>query len=408
MQDQKASSSSSNATTSTAPSVTPKSAREAVERGQQSFDRKEYAEALRLFKAALDLRPNNDEARAALYNKACAHARLKNWQEAADDVVRAVNDYGLKLEVAVKDPDLRALRERREWLDALEKAKGGVSNRALVGARAEAKAPFRLARLFTFGGLGAGAALGLAVIVGRLIAALKGGEGAPELTESLLNFTINAAALAAFSWLFSRDYQAAEKDKRMVDREEALGRLLVQMGADREVPLASFRGAARPVLLAGSSGYISRALKASELHRTELRLRGISVIPLVLSSKDPSEKLRALKAEFRKEAGDKGKGFGRAEPAAPASSSGQQKVVLKQDKKWELRPAATREWEAWTQEQRKAAGIKEDDDLYVQIQLDGSVRRSGLGIPPWDRWLDDIPELDSLQTRLTDGIGTSN
>lgn len=48
------------------------------------------------------------------------------------------------------------------------------------------------------------------------------------MTESLLNFTINAAALAAFSWLFFRDYRAAEKDKRMVDREEALGRLLVQ------------------------------------------------------------------------------------------------------------------------------------------------------------------------------------
>lgn len=73
-----------------------------------------------------------------------------------------------------QDPDLRALRERREWLDALEKAKGGVSTRALVGARAEAKAPFRLARLFIFGGLGAGAALGLVVITGRLIAALKG------------------------------------------------------------------------------------------------------------------------------------------------------------------------------------------------------------------------------------------
>lgn len=70
--------------------------------GQQSFDRADFAEALRLFRAALDLRPNNDEARAALYNKACAHARLKNWQEAADDVVSAVNDYGLKLEVAVK------------------------------------------------------------------------------------------------------------------------------------------------------------------------------------------------------------------------------------------------------------------------------------------------------------------
>lgn len=65
------------------------------------------------------------------------------------------------------------------------------------------------------------------------------------------------------------------------------------------VPLASFRGVARPVLLAGSAGYINRALKASELYRTELRLRGISVIPVVLSSKDPGEKLRALKAEFR-------------------------------------------------------------------------------------------------------------
>ncbi|CAL8467582.1 g7120 [Coccomyxa elongata] len=366
----------------------------------------DYAEALRLFKAALDLRPNNDEARAALYNKACAHARLKDWQEAADDVVSAVNDYGLKLEVAVKDPDLRALRERREWLDALEKAKGGVSTRALIGARAEARAPFRLARLFIFGGLGAGAALGLAVIAGRLIAALKGGEGAPELTESLLNFTINAAALAAFSWLFFRDYRAAEKDKRMVDREEALGRLLVQMGAEREVPLASFRGAARPVLLAGSAGYVSRALKASELYQTELRLRGISVIPLVLSSKDPSEKLRALKAEFRKETGEKSKGFGRAEPAAPPGTSGQQKVVLKQDRKWELKPAATEEWEAWAQAQKEAAGVT-GDDFYVQIQLDGSVRRSGLGTPPWDKWLDDIPELDSLQTKLTDGIGRS-
>lgn len=74
----------------------------------------------------------------------------------------------------MQDPDLRALRERREWLDALETAKGGVSTRALVGARAEARAPFRLARLFIFGGLGAGAGLGLFIIASRLIAALKG------------------------------------------------------------------------------------------------------------------------------------------------------------------------------------------------------------------------------------------
>lgn len=103
-------------------------------------------------------------------------------------------NLNFELEYLGQDPDLRALRERREWLDALEKAKGGVSNRALVGARAEAKAPFRLARLFTFGGLGAGAALGLAVIVGRLIAALKGVQSRP-CTSFYMSCTVRGSLL---------------------------------------------------------------------------------------------------------------------------------------------------------------------------------------------------------------------
>ena len=72
----------------------------------------------------------------------------------------------------------------------------------------------------------------------------------------------------------------------------------VQLGPERVVPLASFRGAARPVVLAGSQGYISRALKAAELFRTELRARGVSVVPLALTANDPGEKLAALKREF--------------------------------------------------------------------------------------------------------------
>ena len=73
----------------------------------------------------------------------------------------------------------------------------------------------------------------------------------------------------------------------------------VELDKDRVVPLANFRGSVRPVLLAGSQGYLTRALKASELCRTELRARGISVIPIALTSKDPGEKLAALKRELR-------------------------------------------------------------------------------------------------------------
>ena len=70
----------------------------------------------------------------------------------------------------------------------------------------------------------------------------------------------------------------------------------------------------------------------------------------------------------RKETGEKGKGFGRTEPAASPGTSGQQRVVLKQDKKWELKPAATEEWEAWAQAQKEASGVT-GDDFYVQVTL---------------------------------------
>ena len=43
--------------------------------------------------------------------------------------------------------------------------------------------------------------------------------------------------------------------------------------------------------------------------------------------------------------------------------------------------------------------------LPLQVQLDGTVRASGSGSPPWEQWLGDIPELDSVRTKFTDGVG---
>ena len=96
-----------------------------VERGLQLFQEGKYEEALPLFLRAMSQQPNEDEARAALYNAACAHTKLGQWQQAAESVVEAINKYELKLTVALKDPDLDALRERREWTTALNEVKGG-------------------------------------------------------------------------------------------------------------------------------------------------------------------------------------------------------------------------------------------------------------------------------------------
>ena len=100
-------------------------AKEAVERGLAAFEAGDPAAALQLFLRAQQLQPDGDEARAAAYNAACAHTRLRQWQPAVDAIKRAVNEYDLKLTVALNDPDLEALRERREWLEALSDMRGG-------------------------------------------------------------------------------------------------------------------------------------------------------------------------------------------------------------------------------------------------------------------------------------------
>ncbi len=74
----------------------------------------------------------------------------------------------------MQDADLEQLRETREWLDALDTMRGGLSSKSAAGLRAEAKAPFRLFRIVAFQGLFAGAAIGLLISVPNLFKAVTG------------------------------------------------------------------------------------------------------------------------------------------------------------------------------------------------------------------------------------------
>lgn len=400
--------------------ATAATAKDSVELGLELFAAGDAQGALSLFQGAMALSPSADEARAALYNSACAHTRLKQWAPAAAAVVSAVNDYDLKLSVAVADPDLAALRERREWLEALNSARGGVTDVQVAKLRAEAKAPFRLPRLILFGGLAASAAIGLAIITTRLVLALQGGEGAPDLQETVKNFGINSAALAVLGFVLWRDLSGEKADIAAASREEGLARLQVALG-DRVVPLAAFRGAARPLIVAGSRGQVARAIEAAEPLRGQLRARGVCLVPLVLEGDDPGERLRRLKAEFSGAAGEgaapSGKGFGlkagakgaaaaAAEPAATGAGA-----LPEKDRKWILDVHDALEWETWLAELKASAGVGADGAAgaaaYVQVQLDGSVRSSGVGAPPYQNLIEYLPELGSLTTRLTDGKGLS-
>ena len=67
---------------------------------------------------------------------------------------------------------------------------------------------------------------------------------------------------------------------------------------ERILPVAALRGSVRPVLIVGSKGHISRALRAAEPFTAELRQRGISLITLQVDDLDSSSQLDALKKEF--------------------------------------------------------------------------------------------------------------
>lgn len=365
-------------------------------------------EALDGYQAALSLRPNADEARAAHYNSACCYARLERWEEAADAVITAVNDFDLKFMVALKDDDLARLRERKEFEKVINEVagRGGIDEGQYIKMRQEAKSPFMFARTVIFGGLTAGAGLGLLVITGRLVAALKGVPDAPDLSETVQNFAVNSGALALLVFLLLRDRQKANRELKVIEREEMLAKLEVQVNGSRTVTVQTLRGIARPIVIAGTRGWVQRTLKSAEPYRNAIKDRGIELIPVVVNGgEDPDDKIRALKAEMAAES-KAAKGFSKsARKTAPATddddAGGNKKYEVTVGKK-KIVAVNAQDWEKWLNVITKDAGLDKGamSNVYVQIQLDGSVRASGVGAPPWDKLMADIPTLDSIRSKL--------
>lgn len=59
-----------------------------------------------------------------------------------------------------------------------------------------------------------------------------GGEGAPDVTETLKNLAINGGAIAVLGFIVRRDLTSSDRDKRIVEREESLARLQVGAAPD--------------------------------------------------------------------------------------------------------------------------------------------------------------------------------
>lgn len=134
---------------------------------------------------------------------------------------------------------------------------------------------------------------------------------------------------------------------------------------------------------------IRDALAAAEPYKEKLIQRGVFVITAPLSS---------ASADASSSSADASSTAASSAPSAEADAS---------NLRWVARAKRTAEWEAWFQEQLALAkGATGAQGLFVGLRLDGRVRASGQGCPPWARFAAELAPIkgDNAWTGFFDGF----
>ncbi|XP_022983449.1 protein LOW PSII ACCUMULATION 1, chloroplastic [Cucurbita maxima] len=389
--------------TSQSPETNVESAESSVNLGLQLFSKGRVKEALVQFEAALDMNPNPMEAQAALYNKACCHAYRGEGKKAADCLRVALREYNLKFGTILNDPDLASFRALPEFKELQEEARMGGEDigygfRRDLKLISEVQAPFRGVRRFFYVALSAAAGISLLFNLPRLFRAIQGGNEAPDVWETVGNLAVNVGGIVVFVALFLWDNKKEEEQLAQISRNETLSRLPLRLSTNRVVELVQLRDTVRPVILAGKKETVSSAIQKAERFRTELLRRGVLLVPVIWR-------------EGREPRMEK-KGFGAPAPAGSAAlpSIGEdfekraQSITAKSKLKAEIRFRADvispAEWESWIRDQQKSEGVTPGEDVYIILRLDGRVRRSGRGMPDWQKIIEELPPMDALLSKL--------
>ena len=124
--------------------------------------------------------------------------------------------------------------------------------------------------------------------------------------------------------------------------------------------LFDLRGFSRVVIAAGDADYCNASIAAAEAVKDPLLERGVLVIPLVLG--------------------------GAAESVdAPDDAT---------DRRFRATPVYTDKWVKWIDEQKREAKVAAGKGVYVGLRMDGRVRSSGVGTPPWEKFAKELPPAD--------------
>ncbi|CAI5474867.1 unnamed protein product [Closterium sp. Yama58-4] len=349
---------------------------------------------------ALEMKPSEEEAQAALYNKACCHAFREEGVQ-AQEALREALRYGLQFSVILSDPDMAAFRAMPEFRALQEEARKGGEE---VGGKfrrdlkliAEVQAPFRGVRRFLYVALGMAAGIATVITIPRFILAVQGGLDAPDLLTTGGNLAIDLGGGVAMVGLYLWEQRREEEQMGRVSRDETLSRLPLRLQSGKVVELVQLRGTTRPVILSGRKEAVQQAMKRAEGYRKQLQERGVLLVPILQSKGVLADSKKKGFAAVKKPAATLEYLEEFEEKAREAAA----KRVAEADRRLKAEAVSPGEWDQWVRSQQKAEKVAEGSDAFIVLRLDGRVRKSGTGMPDWADLINELPPLDSLVSKL--------
>ncbi|RMZ53352.1 hypothetical protein APUTEX25_004840 [Auxenochlorella protothecoides] len=249
-------------------------------------------------------------------------------------------------------------------VDFVTKGGGPITDKE-ASLRVEVESPFRSLRIIVLGFCIASAGIGSLF---SLVYILKDGPDAWK------NLGINAGVVAVAAWLLRRDLKARGTAVNRVMREGQLGACEVQLQNGRRLRLADLRGSARVVIMVGTREQVEAAVGAAEPFRERLQAAGVLLVPAAIYDQ----------------------GSGTSDGAAPQASAA--------DLKWVAQPVRLAEWRTWFEQQTKSQGTPTAGGLYISLRLDGRIRASGRGSPPWEQLAAQLPSVSGFFGGFLDGM----
>ncbi|KAL1330046.1 protein LOW PSII ACCUMULATION 1, chloroplastic isoform X2 [Arachis ipaensis] len=240
--------------------------------------------------------------------------------------------------------------------------------------RSEVLSPFRAVRMFFYIAFIASGSLGGFIAATQLLGALANPSRASQVGDILKGLGIDIGAVSIFAFLYLRENKAKNAQEARLSREESLSSLKLRVDDKKIIPVSSLRGIARLVICAGPASFVTESFKRSLPFTEGLIDRGVLVVPFVTDG-------NSLCLEF---------------------DESDEELNKRRKRLWQLAPVYITEW--WLNEQKKLAGVSSESPVYLSLRLDGRVRGSGVGYPPWNALVAQLPPVKGIWTGLLDGM----